>query len=115
MIICSLIMLSSFYSTGEITANGESYNNMGMTAAHKTLPFNTLLKIQYNNKSIIVRVNDRGPFIEGRELDLSLGAALALGLEEKGIDKVCVEILNDENYLKNLTRISDYQVSESRD
>jgi rare lipoprotein A len=78
---------------GKITANGEVYDQMALTAAHKNLSFGTLLKITNpkNGKSVIVRINDRGPYIEGRELDLSKGAAIELGMLEKGVARVKVQ------------------------
>jgi len=78
---------------GKFTANGEVYDQMALTAAHKSLSFGTLLKITNpkNGKSVIVRINDRGPYIEGRELDLSKGAAIELGILEKGIARVKVQ------------------------
>ena len=78
---------------GKFTANGEIYNQMALTAAHKKLSFGTLLKITNpkNGKSVIVRINDRGPYIEGRELDLSKGAAIELGMLEKGVARVKVQ------------------------
>jgi len=86
---------------GKFTANGEVYNQMALTAAHKNLSFGTLLKITNpkNGKSVIVRINDRGPYIEGRELDLSRGAAIELGILAKGIARVKVQevALNERN------------------
>ena len=78
---------------GKNTANGEVYDQMALTAAHKYLSFGTLLKITNpkNGKSVIVRINDRGPYIEGRELDLSKGAAIELGILEKGVARVKVQ------------------------
>lgn len=78
---------------GKFTANGEVYDQMALTAAHKSLSFGTLLKITNpkNCKSVIVRINDRGPYIEGRELDLSKGAAIELGILEKGVARVKVQ------------------------
>ncbi len=78
---------------GKLTANGEIYDQMAFTAAHKSLKFGTLLKITnpQNQKSVIVRVNDRGPYIRGRQLDLSKAAALQIGLYQKGVQKVEVE------------------------
>ncbi|MDZ7625480.1 MAG: septal ring lytic transglycosylase RlpA family protein [Ignavibacteriaceae bacterium] len=78
---------------GKFTANGEVYDQMALTAAHKNLSFGTLLKITNpkNGKSVIVRINDRGPYIEGRELDLSKGAAIELGMLEKGVARVKVQ------------------------
>lgn len=78
---------------GKLTANGEIYDQMAFTAAHKSLKFGTLLKITnpQNQKSVIVRINDRGPYIKGRQLDLSKAAALQIGLYQKGVQKVEVE------------------------
>jgi rare lipoprotein A len=84
---------------GKVTANGEVYDQMALTAAHKYLSFGTLLKITNpkNGKSVIVRINDRGPYIEGRELDLSKGAAIELGILAKGVARVKIqEIALDE-------------------
>jgi rare lipoprotein A len=64
---------------GKKTANGERFDPNGMTAAHRTLPFGTRLLLTYKDKSVIVRINDRGPFVKGRQLDLARGAAKALG------------------------------------
>lgn len=80
---------TSWYEHGKITANGERFNPMGLTAAHRSLPFGTKLKVSYKNKSVIVRINDRGPFIKGRVLDLSKGAAKRLGLTNKGVTPIC--------------------------
>ena len=97
-------MLASWYGpkfNGRKTANGEVFDEMAFTAASKTLPFGTLLKLTNprNNKSVIVRINDRGPYYFSRELDLSKGAALALGMIRKGVLKLKVEevTLSDEN------------------
>lgn len=78
---------------GKFTANGEVYDQMALTAAHKYLSFGTLLKVinPRNGKSVIVRINDRGPYIEGRELDLSKGAAIELGILEKGVARVKIQ------------------------
>jgi rare lipoprotein A len=75
------------------TANGERMNPAAMTAAHRSLPFGTKLRVtnQRNGKSVIVRINDRGPFIKGRVLDLSKGAAAALGFVSRGHTKVCMD------------------------
>ncbi|MBX3009713.1 MAG: septal ring lytic transglycosylase RlpA family protein [Melioribacteraceae bacterium] len=98
------IMKASWYGPrfhGKQTANGESYNQMALTAAHKTLPFGTLLRVTNlkNGESVIVRINDRGPFIEGRDLDLSKGTAQSLGMIKKGVVKVKVERLQISNLL----------------
>lgn len=86
--------VASYYWTGTKTANGERFNPLGMTAAHKTLPFGTMLRVTYQGRSVVVRVSDRGPFIKGRDLDLSLGAARAIGLTGAGVGHVTVERLN---------------------
>ena len=83
-------MLASWYGPGfdgRTTANGESYNMYDHTAAHKTLPFGTRLEVCYQGCTT-VRINDRGPFIGARELDLSYGAAQAVGLIHPGVANV---------------------------
>jgi rare lipoprotein A len=85
-------MLSSWYGSyfhGRTTANGETYNMYGHTAAHKSLAFGTRLEVCYDG-CVTVRINDRGPFIGPRELDLSYGAANAIGLIHAGVDYVSV-------------------------
>ena len=94
----SVIGLASFYSDdfdGKQTANGETYNMYELTAAHQTYPFNTMIRVVNlaNDKTVIVRINDRGPFVEGRIIDLSLGAAIQLGMDKSGIQKVRLEII----------------------
>ena len=95
-----LYMVSSYYGSkfhGRQTSNGEIFDMYKLTCAHKTLPFNTMLKVtnEDNGKFVIVRVNDRGPFIHGRDLDLSYAAAKEIELIAEGVKKVKVEILND--------------------
>ena len=88
-------MLASWYGPGfhgRTTANGERYNMHGITAAHKTLPFGTKLEVCYQGCTT-VRINDRGPYIGARELDLSYGAAQAVGLVHPGVAKVEVTYL----------------------
>ena len=90
------IMKASWYGPrfhGRLTANGEIYDQMGYTAAHKSLPFGTLLRLTNpkNHKSIVVRINDRGPYIPGRKIDLSRKAAIELGTYKKGVVKLKVE------------------------
>ncbi len=90
------VMTASWYGPrfhGKLTANGEQYNQMAFTAAHKSFPFGTILQVTNirNGKSVIVRINDRGPYIDGRELDLSKGTAMALGMMGRGVIKVKVE------------------------
>ena len=89
-------MTASWYGPhfhGRKTANGECYDQMAFTAAHKQLRFGTLLRITNprNNKSVIVRINDRGPYVRGRELDLSKASASVLGFMESGVMKVKVD------------------------
>ena len=88
-------MLASWYGPGfhgRTTANGERYNMYGLTAAHKTLPFGTRLRVCYQGCTT-VRINDRGPFIGTRELDLSKGAAEAIGLIGPGVADIQVTYL----------------------
>lgn len=90
--------LASFYSDnlqGRKTANGQVYDKMKMTAAHRSLAFNTKIKVTNleNKKSVIVIINDRGPFVEGRILDLSRAAAKKLGFVDKGVVKVKLEVI----------------------
>ena len=86
---------TSWYSHGHRTASGERFNPNGLTAAHKTLPFGTILRLtnEENGRSVTVRVNDRGPFIRGRELDVSRGAADQLGFRRKGVERLRMEVL----------------------
>ena len=84
-------MVATWYMHGTHTANGERFNPDGMTVAHKTLPFNTKLRLTHNDKSVIVRVNDRGPFIKGRDIDLSRGVAKILGCP--GVCRINAEII----------------------
>ena len=87
---------ASYYAkswTGRRTSNGERLHHDSMTCAHKTLPFGTLLKVTnlLNGKQVVVRVTDRGPFVRGRIVDLSWGAAKAIGMLSQGIAPVTVE------------------------
>ena len=84
-------VLASWYGLdfqGEATASGEPYNAYGYTAAHKKLPLGTGLVVSYGGRSVRVTVNDRGPYVAGRKLDLSMGAAEYLGLKRVGVDYV---------------------------
>ena len=78
---------------GKLTASGKRFDMYAMTCAHKTLKFGTKLRVTNpdNNKSVIVTVNDRGPFIRGRDLDLSYGAAKKIGIVKKGVGRVKIE------------------------
>lgn len=83
---------------GHMTANGEVFHPNGLNAAHKYLPLPTFVQVTNleNNRRIIVRVNDRGPFVEGRIIDLSAGAAKKLGFYDKGTARVLVEAVDSE-------------------
>lgn len=88
--------LASWYGRqfhGKKTANGETFNMNGLTAAHQTLPLNCLIRVtnNLNGKSVVVRVNDRGPFHGSRILDLSYGAAKALDITDLGTAKVSIQ------------------------
>jgi rare lipoprotein A len=85
---------ASYYGSesGSRTASGARYNPMGMTAAHRSLPFGTKLKVTHGSRSVVVTVNDRGPFIGGRVLDLSKGAAQEIGLVGRGVGHVVAEV-----------------------
>jgi len=88
-------MLASWYGPyfhGRLTANGETYNMYGISAAHKTLPFGTKLRVCYRG-CVNVRINDRGPYIGTRELDLSYAAAKQIGMIEPGVANVQVTYL----------------------
>jgi peptidoglycan lytic transglycosylase len=88
--------LASFYRHGTHTANGEKFDPSKLTAAHRTLPFGTRLKVTdlSTGRSVTVRVNDRGPFIPGRIVDVSHSAAESLGMTGRGLAKVKLDILN---------------------
>ena len=81
---------------GRKTANGERFDQHELTAAHRTLPFGTVIRVtnQRNGKSVVVRVNDRGPFAGKRVLDLSKGAAKEIGMVKSGVAPVKIEVLD---------------------
>jgi len=90
--------ISSWYGPnfhGKQTSNGERYNMHGMTAAHKTWPMDTMVRVQNlkNGKSVVVRINDRGPFVSGRIIDCSYAAGKAIGLDRSGIAPVRLTVL----------------------
>jgi len=90
--------IASWYGPGfdgNLTANGEVYDMNEVSAAHKFLPFGTIVRvIEFETRrSIVVRINDRGPFVDGRIIDLSKGAAAKLGIVNKGITKVGLRIV----------------------
>ncbi len=86
--------IASHYSTGKNTANGERFRPQGVSAAHRTLPFGAKVAVvnRRTGRSIVVRINDRGPFVKGRIIDLSNGAAQALG--GGGLTQVCLSVLS---------------------
>jgi rare lipoprotein A len=88
--------IASFYSSGEKTASGEKFEPKELTAAHRTLPFGTKLRVTNvaTGQSVTVRVNDRGPFVAGRVVDVSHGAAESLGMVGKGITKVKLDVVD---------------------
>ena len=88
--------MASFYGneSGSKTASGARFNQNAMTAAHKSLPFGTKLRVTHGGQSVVVTINDRGPFIKGRVLDLSTGAARAIGLTSRGVGHVTAEVIS---------------------
>ncbi|MBR1192877.1 septal ring lytic transglycosylase RlpA family protein [Bradyrhizobium sp. AUGA SZCCT0169] len=89
--------MASFYGneSGSKTASGQRFNQNAMTAAHRSLPFGTKLRVTHGGRSVIVTINDRGPFIKGRVLDLSTGAASAVGLTRaKGVGRITAEVVS---------------------
>jgi len=81
-----------WYSKGK-TASGSTFNRNHLTAAHRTLPFGTKVRVTHGGSSVVVTINDRGPFIRGRVLDLSLAAARSLGITDRGVAHVRAEVL----------------------
>ena len=87
--------LASFYTEGAKTANGETFNTHELTAAHPSLPFGTKLRVTNvsNGQSVTVRVNDRGPYVPGRVVDVSYSAAEQLGMVKGGVAKVKLDVV----------------------
>lgn len=87
--------VASFYSDEQLTANGENFNPNALTAAHPTLPFGTRLRVTNlaTGRSVTVRVNDRGPFVPGRVVDVSYSAAETLGIVERGVANVKLDVV----------------------
>jgi rare lipoprotein A (peptidoglycan hydrolase) len=87
--------LASFYSGGQHTASGEKFDPHGLTAAHRTLPFGTRIRVTNltTGQSVTVRVNDRGPFVGGRAIDVSPSAARMLGITRQGVAKVKLDVV----------------------
>jgi rare lipoprotein A len=88
--------MASFYGneSGSQTASGQRFNQNAMTCAHRSLPFGTKLRVTYGDRSVVVTVNDRGPFVHGRVLDLSTAAARAIGLTDAGVGRVTAEVVS---------------------
>ncbi|MGB8399729.1 septal ring lytic transglycosylase RlpA family protein [Bradyrhizobium sp.] len=88
--------IASFYGneSGSKTASGQRFDQNALTCAHRSLPFGTKLRVTHRGRSVVVTVNDRGPFIRGRVLDLSTGAARAVGLTGAGVGHVTAEIVS---------------------
>ncbi len=92
-----IVGVASWYGPGfegQLTAQGEIFHMENLTAAHRSLPLGTKIVVRNlsNSKAIVVRVNDRGPYVQGRILDLSYGAARMLGMTESGVQKVEIEV-----------------------
>lgn len=88
-----LDMLASWYGPGfhgRLTASGMVYDQTALTCAHKSLPFGTVLVVEYRGKRVTCVVTDRGPYVKGRDIDLSRGVADAVGLTRRGVDRVTV-------------------------
>jgi rare lipoprotein A len=87
--------MASYYGneSGSKTASGQRMNASAMTCAHRSLPFGTKLRVTHGDRSVVVTVNDRGPFVHGRVLDLSTGAARVIGLTGAGVGRVVAEVL----------------------
>jgi rare lipoprotein A len=87
--------LASYYSRGQKTANGERFKPGDLTAAHRTLPFGTRVRVTSldTGRAVTVRINDRGPYIHGRNVDLSRAAAQSLGMLDRGVTKVKLDVL----------------------
>ena len=91
-LLTTLILTASWYGPGfdgNLTANGERYDQYASTAAHKSLPFGSKLRVCYNTCEVVT-INDRGPFIQGRDLDLSNGTAARIGMKSAGVADVKV-------------------------
>lgn len=109
---------ASFYADkfeGRPTASGERYKHAKLTAAHRTLPFGTLVKVTnlFNNRSVEVKINDRGPFVKGRIIDLSKAAARQLGFLNAGLTEVKLEVVDPGNGKGgSQIKTSDYKVAD---
>ncbi len=93
---------ASWYSTGTKTASGERMNANALAAAHRSLPFGTRVRVDNlaNGRSVVVRINDRGPFIRGRVIDLTRGAAAQIGMIGSGTAAVRVTVVSGSKHLQ---------------
>jgi rare lipoprotein A len=87
--------MASFYGneSGSRTASGQRFNQNALTCAHRSLPFGTKLRVTHGSRSVVVTVNDRGPFVHGRVLDLSTAAAREIGITGAGVGRVVAEVI----------------------
>jgi len=87
--------MASYYGneSGSKTASGQRFNQNALTAAHRTLPFGTKLRVSHGGRSVVVTINDRGPFVRGRVLDLSTAAARQVGITGAGVGRVTAEVM----------------------
>jgi rare lipoprotein A len=114
--------IASYYGKkfhGRKTANGERFSMWGLTAAHKTIPFDSKVRVTNldNGKSVVVRINDFGPHLKGRIIDLSRGAAAKIGMIETGTARVKVEVLSDDgkpDHEKSKGNTAFFQVNVAR-
>ena len=110
--------ISSWYGPnfhGHQTSNGERYNMYGLTAAHKTWPMDTMVRVQNlkNGKSVVVRINDRGPFVSGRILDCSYAAGKAIGLDKSGIAPVKLTVLGFAGKIYHIPKATPNQPKDT--
>ncbi|MEJ2124161.1 MAG: septal ring lytic transglycosylase RlpA family protein [Alphaproteobacteria bacterium] len=102
---------ASWYHEGKLTATGERYRPDGITAAHRTLPFGTIVQVRHQRtgRTVTVRINDRGPFIRGRIIDLSRGAKRHLGMD--GIAPVCIRVVGRNKSHSRIARADRFTLS----
>jgi rare lipoprotein A len=88
--------MASYYGneSGSRTASGQRFDQNALTCAHRSLPFGTKLRVTHGSRSVVVTVNDRGPFVRGRVLDLSTAAARAVGITGAGVGMVTAEVIS---------------------
>lgn len=94
----------SYYRSGNTTASGETYDPNKLTVAHRELPFGTQVEFRHKGKTVVARVNDRGPKHRNRDFDVSLGTAKELGITQAGIARVTYEITNTNLRHNSLAR-----------